>query len=98
MMRLEDKGIRIIEMLSGKVTEILPKAVESCMSPGTFLITPIEVSEDEQSIVYRVENEKICIPKEKVVNGDISIEEIIFQPLKKQGKLSCNPCRNCGRC
>lgn len=96
--KLIDKSIRITESESGNITEIMPRAVENCMKPGTFLITPIEVSEEGDMIEYRVGDAAHSFSKEAIKTGDIIVEELPFVPQTVQSKPSCNPCRNCGRC
>lgn len=96
--KIDCKIIHIIDMQSGKVTKLQPRAVESCMHPGTFLITPIEVWEDEGCVEYRLEDTKVVLDREAIAEGRARVEEYTFVPDKNRVKPSCNPCRNCGRC
>lgn len=96
--KIENKTIRIFWAISGEVVMIQPKAVENCMKPGSFLITPIEEWEDDFSYEYRMGNRKITLSKEDTDSGAVLIEEIPFEPEVENTHPSCFPCRNCGRC
>lgn len=95
---IDNKAIQIVENSSGNVTELKPWTVENCMKPGTFIITPIEVWEDDLSLEYRIKDTRVSYLKEAIKRGDVCIEEIPFIPKAAQSELSCFPCRNCGRC
>jgi len=90
--------IRIVDMGTGKVTMIQPKAVESCMKPETFIVTPIEVWENEEMIEYRIGDTQVALPKAAIADKSVTVEELVFVPEAVHPELSCNPCRNCGRC
>lgn len=94
----EDKMVKIVDTKSGEETIIKPRAVENCMKPGTFLITPIEVWEGEQSVEYSIDSTRVSLSKESIKCGTVQVEVKPFAPEVVNVKPSCNPCRNCGRC
>lgn len=80
------------------LAQISPHAVESCMNPGEFMITPIEICDGEQEIIYTVGKEQYVLSKEKLRSGQILVEESDFEPVVIRRKNGCNPCTNCGGC
>lgn len=95
---INDKIIKIKNTATSGKHILVPKAVESCMIPETFHITPITMKEDENEIVYSIGEQKVVVSKSDISNGTIIIETETFSPtvLRKQG--GCKPCTNCGRC
>ena len=76
-----------------------PKAVESCMNPGTFQITPVKITETEEEICFcSPEGEEVRVEKEAVKQGKVRLEEEAFVPKVYRRNGGCNPCRNCGAC
>ncbi len=88
--------IRYKENASEKCLE--PIAIESCMVPGTFHITPIRTWEDEIYIYLSNGKEDMTVKKSDIKQGKVTIKEEVFSPeiIRKTG--GCNPCTNCGRC
>ena len=94
----DDKRYVIRDIITGQEIKVTPKAVESCMNPGTFHVTPIEVTEDEKCIYYRVGEEIRTVDRTDIEKGNFVIEELAFWPSIIRRKGGCNPCTNCGRC
>lgn len=78
--------------------ELVPKAVESCMQPGTFHITPIIYQENDDEINFSLGDEVICISKEDMRSGKVSVDTQTFIPQVIRQEGGCKPCTNCGRC
>lgn len=93
-----DKKLVIQNLKSGQVTEVCPAAVESCMKPGTFHVTPIKVTEDEKCIYYHVNENIASVEKSALEKGEVLIEEQPFTPSIVRKKGGCKPCTNCGGC
>lgn len=81
-----------------KEIRIVPKAVESCMVPNTFHITPIRKMETNSEIVFESDGEIWNFPREEVESGQLVITEIPFEPKAVRKKNGCSPCTNCGQC
>lgn len=75
-----------------------PIAVESCMVPGTFRITPMKRWEDETYIYISNGKEEIKVRKVELEKGLITLKEEDFLPKIIRRTGGCNPCTNCGRC
>lgn len=98
MKEIADQIIQIHNKKTNDVETFTPLAVESCMVPETFHITPILKEENKNEITYSINNQVITISKSDVADGSITIEMQPFHPkiIRKQG--GCKPCTNCGRC
>ena len=92
-----DRKFRILYEEKVHVVEIVPKALESCMAPGTFHVTPVEVTEDEKNIIFSIGDVCEKVKKEEVAKGLIHILEEEFRPTQIR-KKGCHPCTNCGAC
>lgn len=77
---------------------ISPKAVESCMNPGTFHITPVQIEEDGGILRFIVGEDSLEIHQKDLQNNRYTIKEIPFTPEIIRNIHSCDPCTNCGRC
>lgn len=97
-MKIDNQSFRIIHLESGTQQIMTPKAVESCMHPGEFFITPIVYEEDDENIYFSCETQKLVIDKEDVKNGKVDIKREEFKPEIIRKKNGCQPCTNCGRC
>lgn len=95
---ISDKKYIIKNTVAGVTNEITPRAVESCMNPGTFRITPIVVSEDEVEMIFSVADKKLSFDKADINVGVIVIEEEEFTPTIIRRSGGCKPCTNCGAC
>lgn len=95
---IDNRIIHILDRKTGQASQLQPKAVESCMKPGTFHITPIEVRESDTCVEFCIGDTRVVVQKEALKNGEILVEELPFVPEVVRPKHSCNPCRNCGRC
>lgn len=95
---INDKIIIIKNTATDGKDILVPNAVESCMIPETFHITPITLEEHENEIVYSIGDQRIVVSKPDISNGTIIIDTEPFSPtvFRKQG--GCKPCTNCGRC
>lgn len=96
--QIEDKQFVIMKVGDQVRITIAPKAVESCMNPGTFLITPIEIMEEESVLIFSVGKETVVIYKKEIEEGNVIIDELPYKPQVIRKKTGCNPCINCGRC
>lgn len=95
---VQDKYYVIKNRESGETLSITPKAVESCMRPGEFWVTPIEISEDTITRSLTCDNTRIAIAQADLISGKVSVEEYDFVPQPIRKKEGCHPCTNCGRC
>ncbi|MDO5156290.1 MAG: hypothetical protein Q4D51_10025 [Eubacteriales bacterium] len=96
--KVEDKMYRIVNVATLEERLIKPKALESCMLPGTFQITPIVLEENELELKYEVEDTVICVKKKDIRKGSIVVKEEPFVPQVFRQTGGCKPCTNCGRC
>jgi len=89
----------VIRDRDGQVQEeLFPKVVESCMSPGSYLVTPVDILETETQVLFYIEGKETELLKKDIEAGLVSYEEVIctYEPVQTKG--SCIPCRNCGGC
>lgn len=93
-----DHKFIINDLHTGNKLEVKPKAVESCMVPGTFHITPITIIENAENIIYSVSDNKVILEKKKIDAGEIIVEKVEFKPVLLRRIGGCKPCTNCGRC
>lgn len=97
-MRIDNLCFHITDQESGLHQVIAPKAVESCMHPGEFLVTPIVYEENEELIHISCENMEILLRQEDIKSGRVEMKKEIFTPKIIRKKNGCQPCTNCGRC
>lgn len=95
---ISDKKFKIKNTVTGEITTIVPKAVESCMNPGTFKVTPVAVCESEDEMFFGVAESCITFSKNEINAGKIFIEEEEFTPTIIRRSGGCKPCTNCGAC
>lgn len=95
---VEDKQYKIIDHDTKQELFIHPKAIESCMVPGTFRIIPIHIYEKDEKLVYEVEDMRIEVSLQEIKDGSKKVIEETFVPTVIRKKDGCNPCTNCGRC
>lgn len=85
----------VFEHHDGKVEEIAPVVIESCMNPGQKKIVPVTYVQEEGNEAFVVSNtyKTIEVYDEKDYKA-IYTED--YEP--KIEKHSCSQCTNCGRC
>lgn len=93
-----DKYFVIVNTLTGERITIKPVAIEKCMEPGQFNITPVEVIKTDKACIYQSGNLTAEVDEGQRISGEIRVEEYAFVPQVKRMKTLCTPCRNCGRC
>ncbi len=95
---LENNRIEIYDKDNNILKVIEPYAVESCMTPGTFKITPIKIENTKESIIFISENIRTEIKNQDIESGDIEVKVSDFKPQRRKAKSNCTKCTNCGRC
>ncbi len=93
-----DQQLRIINNKTKEEILLTPHAVESCMNPGTFHITPLSVTETDDMLTITNTVQTINIRKKALSTMEVSITKEPFTPEIIRKKNSCNPCTNCGQC
>ena len=68
-LNLENNRIEIYDKDNNLLKVIEPYAVESCMNPGIFKITPIKIEKTKDSIIFISENIKTEIKKQDIESG-----------------------------
>ena len=93
-----DRDYTIVNTMTGEKYYFAPIAVEKCMTPGEFHITPVKVTVDSNTITYTVATDSVVLDKNDVEKGLYVVTEGSFSPkvIRKTG--GCNPCTNCGKC
>ena len=97
-LNLVNNRIEIYDKDNNLLKVIEPYAVESCMNPGIFKITPIKIEKTKDSIIFISENIKTEIKKQDIESGDIEVKASDFTPQRRKAKSNCTKCTNCGRC
>ena len=97
-LNLENNRTEIYDKDNNLLKVIEPYAVESCMNPGIFKITPIKIEKTKDSIIFISENIKTEIKKQDIESGDIEVKASDFTPQRRKAKSNCTKCTNCGRC
>ncbi|RHT93967.1 hypothetical protein DW721_05825 [Clostridium sp. AM27-31LB] len=97
-LNLGNSRIEIYDKDNNLLKVIEPYAVESCMNPGIFKITPIKIKKTKDSIIFISENIKTEIKKQDIESGDIEVKASAFIPQRRKAKNNCTKCTNCGRC
>lgn len=95
---ISDKRIIINYNITREIRTIEPKAIENCMVPETFHITPITRMDDDNFITYEVGDNKITVSKEDISKEIVTIKTEAFHPTVVRRTGGCKPCTNCGRC
>lgn len=98
MKEIQEEKVLIKNIEENSEIIIEPYAVESCMRPGTFLITPIVMSEDTDKMTFSVKDSYYEVLKKDIQDKKIVLEYQPFVPQKKVYNTSCIKCTNCGRC
>lgn len=93
-----DRSFLITNINDGTKTVIEPTAVEKCMEPGQFYITPVEVTTDGIKRIYRSRDCVLQVEEKQLACGDVIVEEKPFVPKTVRKKGGCTTCVNCGRC
>lgn len=96
--KISDRQIRIRRLQTGEEMLLVPKAVESCMVPGTFRITPIVVVEKENAVCYQTAEKVVEILYSDLESGSVQILQEPFEPKVYRRTKGCSPCTNCGAC
>ena len=65
-LNLGNNRIEIYDKDNNLLKVIEPYAVESCMNPGIFKITPIKIEKTKDSIIFISENIKTEIKKQDI--------------------------------
>ena len=73
-LNLGNNRIEIYDKDNNLLKVIEPYAVESCMNPGIFKITPIKIEKTKDSIIFISENIKTEIKKQDIESGDIEVK------------------------
>lgn len=95
----EEKQIVCLEKENGEIVwELIPEALESCMKPGEFRITPIQVREDEESLHFSIGTRVEVVKKKQIEEGEMRLITKAFHPQIVRRKGGCKPCTNCGGC
>ena len=89
-LNMENNRIEIYDKDNNLLKVIEPYAVESCMNPGIFKITPVKIEKTKDS--------KTEIKKQDIESGDIEVKASDFTPQRRKVKSNCTNCTNCGRC
>lgn len=95
---LTKKTIKVIDTSGYTIGEIKPVAIESCMTPGTFKITPISIKKENKFIIFNNGRDKLKILVKDFENGAVTIQAGEFTPKISKAKSQCTNCTNCGRC
>ena len=95
---LTKKSIKVIDNSGYTIGKIEPVAIESCMSPGTFRITPVSIKKENENIVFNNGRDELKISAKDFENGTVTIESDEFIPKTTKAQSQCTNCTNCGRC
>lgn len=85
----------VFEYMDGRVEEIKPVVVESCMNPGQKKIVPVTYVKEEGKESFIVSNTYKSI-EVKDIKEYKAIYTEDYEP--KIERHSCSECTNCGRC
>ncbi len=99
----EYRGVFIVSCLTkvvfkhtdGSMEEIAPTVIESCMNPGKKELVPVTYFAENGKSTIIISNTYKTIEIADTKNFR-AIYTKSYEPVAE--KLSCNPCRNCGRC
>ena len=73
-LNMENNRIEIYDKDNNLLKVIEPYAVESCMNPGIFKITPIKIEKTKDSIIFISENIKTEIKKQDIESTGIQYQ------------------------
>lgn len=95
---LTKKSIKVIDNSGYTIGKIEPVAIESCMTPGTFRITPVSIKIENENIVFNNGRDELKILVKDFENGTVIVQTDEFIPQITKAKSQCTSCTNCGRC
>lgn len=95
---LTKKSIKVIDNSGYTIEKIEPVAIESCMTPGTFRITPVSIKIENENIVFNNGRNELKILVKDFENGTVIVQTDEFIPQITKAKSQCTSCTNCGRC
>lgn len=95
---LTKNSIKIIDNSGYTIEKIEPVAIESCMTPGTFRITPVSIKIENENIVFNNGRDELKILVNDFEDGTVIVQTDEFIPQITKAKSQCTSCINCGRC
>ena len=95
---LTKNSIKVIDNSGYTIGKIEPVAIESCMTPGTFRITPVSIKNENESIIFNNGRDKLKILVKDFEDGTVIVQTEEFIPQTTKAKSQCTSCTNCGRC
>ena len=95
---LAKNSIKVIDNSGYTIEKIEPVAIESCMTPGTFRITPVSIKIENENIVFNNGRNELKILVKDFEDGTVIVQTEEFIPQTSKAKSQCTSCTNCGRC
>ena len=95
---LAKNSIKVIDNSGYTIGKLEPVAIESCMTPGTFRITPVSIKNENESIIFNNGRDKLKILVKDFEDGTVIVQTDEFIPQTTKAKSQCTSCTNCGRC
>ena len=95
---LTKKSIKVIDNSGYTIGKIEPVAIESCMTSGTFRITPVSIKIENENIVFNNGRNELKILVKDFEDGTVIVQTDEFIPQITKAKSQCTNCTNCGRC